>query len=198
MWVSAAASASSSSSSTFFCAPVDCLTGIISLGCPGDLRDIFPGKSSLNQRETSSLMCSPAPQEGSQLKGVRVRRMFKGKEMLKRNCLWEWTNAAFPFRQKWLVEQSVRSSAFLWESRICYSAAFAGGRLEIFSEQNNVQINEWLLHLTIFCMFYYSMDGLFKNIFTNIWWTHSACMGTLHYEEAAGFFFSFYFTLDDA
>lgn len=68
------ASASSSSTSPFFCAPVDWLTGIISLNCPGDLRDVFPGRSSLNQRETSSLMCSPALQEGAQLKGTLARQ----------------------------------------------------------------------------------------------------------------------------
>lgn len=73
----------------FFGAPVDWLTGFISLSCPGDLRDIFPGRSSLNQRETLFLMCSPALQEGAQLKAVLIRRLFKGEEMLKRNGSFE-------------------------------------------------------------------------------------------------------------
>lgn len=152
MWVSGAASASSSSTSPFVCAPVDWLTGIISLGCPGDLRDIFPGRSSLNQRVTSSLMCLPAPQEGAQLKGVLVRRMFKGKEVLKRNRLSRVNHRRLSFCQKRLIVQSVGSSAHLWESHILYSA---GGQFEILSRQNNVQLNEWFsCTSTICCQFY--------------------------------------------
>lgn len=108
------------------------------------------------------------------------------------------------FRQKWLVVQSVGSSAYLWESRIRYSAACAGGRLEIFSEQNNVEMNAWLPRIDNI------LDVLLlKRLFTTRWMDflktyiqmyggHTVPVWEYYIMGELLGFFSFHFTPDDA
>lgn len=155
MWVSGAASASSSSSSPFF---LHLLTGrqALFLSAAQETCEIHFQAGLHLIREKHHLQCARQPHKKElNYRAVLVRRMFKATEMLKRNRLSRMNQCRLSFRQKWLIVQSVGSSAHLWESHILQSAACAAGRFEILSRQNNVQLNElFCCTSTICCRFY--------------------------------------------